>query len=244
MRLLLLCCLIIAIAAGEAMPPTTQKLLDDSAAATSKARQAYDAAVKKEQDKLIAALQKEQEKETKKGNLDGALAVKKLISDVEAGLLQKQADAPGDLLGDSNPAAVAQPIPAAAASGAAPPAAMPADLLTDCRTPTGNYPTGSPPEALDEFMRRSVVLRLPAGDKTRYQFSAQLAGSVVIVTGDAPHHAELWSELERSGFRQVPGGAEQRWYLANLRLNERFAVFNVEGGVPTLVLAARIKPAR
>ena len=133
----------------------------------------------KEQARLTAALQKELEKETRKGNLDGALAIKQLISEVELGLLRKRAESSaGDLLGDGK-ATKAQPATAAS----------PAELATDCPLPSGDVRgTETAPAELADLLTRCVALRLPREDHNRYQFIATYSLMNAFVGDLAPNH--------------------------------------------------------
>lgn len=224
----------LALAAGEApLPASTQKLVDDSTAAVGKSKQTYDQAVAKEQAKLAAALAKEQERETKKGNLDGALAIKSLILEVQGGLLQKQTEASGDLLGDS-----------AATTNASTTVAPPAELMTDSKLPSGPAQPSNTPAQLTEFMQRTTAMRLPKGDATPLNFGATTAGMVAVYNGGGGRNAELWAALLKAGFHRVEEGNNQ-WFVLNAKPGDRFTVFDPPGTSAQIeVYAARFKTAR
>jgi len=236
MRPMLLCCLALVLAAGEApaLPATTQKLVDDATASAAKARQAYDAALKKEQEKLTAALTKEQERETKKGNLDGALAIKALIGEVELGLLQKRSGEQSDLLGDQ---AISQ------IKGAPATASPPAALLTDCPLPSSAVRLEGVPVELTAFFDRATALRLPQGDPKRYQFGTSTPGLVVAVTLTRPRFAEVRADLERNGFQRLEGGSENyAWYVLTVKTGDRFTASGPgEAWFATHIFAASFK---
>ena len=224
----------LALAAGEAspLPASTQKLVDDATAVALKARQAYEQTVDKEAAKLSAALIKEQERETKKGNLDGALAIKALIAEVQAGLLRKQADRSSDLLGDAVPGET--PL-------ANPP---PAELVTDSSLAGGPGRADKAPEQLQPFFRRAIAIRLPKGEATPITCAATTAGTVVVYTGGGPRNAELWTVLLKAGFRRVDDG-DNHWFVLNAKPGDRFTVFDPPGTTAQVeVYALRFKSAR
>lgn len=224
----------LALAAGEAapLPATTQKLVDDAAAAAEKAKQAYDQAVAKEQTRLVAALLKEQERETKKGNLDGALAIKALIAEVQGGLLQKRADASGDLLGDPSPVKGSMAI------------STPAELVTDSQLPITPAQPGNAPAQLTEFMQRASAMRLPKGDATPLNFGATTVGTVAVYNGGGGRNAELWAALLKAGFHRIDENSNQ-WFVLNAKPGDRFTVFDPPGTSAHIeVYAARFKTAR
>lgn len=217
------------LAAGDAPPPpAAQKLVDDAAATVAKARLAFDAAAKKEQEKLVAALTKEQEKETKKGNLDAALAIKALIEQVQAGLLQQKADESGDLLGDG---------------GKAPPPGTAADLLTDCPVPAATARASGAPKALEAVLARCSGIALPKGDRNRYAFRVAAAGTVVVLTGSAErNHADIWPELLKAGFKRID---DTPWFALEARPGMQFALWDPPmAGAQLQVFAGRFRPAR
>lgn len=239
MRQLLLCLLAAALAAGEAaVPESTRKLVDESAATAGKARAAYDAAVAKEQEKLAAALQKELEKETRKGNLEGALAIRQLAAAVDGGLLQQRLDGSAPAEGATAPAVAAQPSRTQPALNA-----PPATVFTDCPLPTEHTIPEGQPEPLEAFIARAITLRLPSGEPRKYQFTINTPGLVVIVVSALPRFAEMRADLERSGFQRLDSiSVVNAWYVLNGRLGERFAVGGPgEHGPPTHVLAAGIR---
>lgn len=96
--------------AGDAAPPAddlspaARRALNNAEEAIAKARAAFTAAAKKEQDKLLTALQREQEAQTRAGKLEAALAVKAAADKVRSGEFLKELDARAaesdDLLGD------------------------------------------------------------------------------------------------------------------------------------------------
>lgn len=225
-------CLVLAAGEAAALPATTQKLVDDSVAVATKARQAYDQAVAKEQAKLAAALAKEQERETKKGNLDGALAIKALIDEVEKGLLATKADESSGLLGDeSKPAA---------------PGTTPANLLTDCPfASVAALRTESPPKSIEAMMGKASMLAIPKGDKTHYNFSAASSGTIAIVTGTNERiHAEFWQELTKAGFKQASDGGGGAWFILEAKPGSRFIVYDPpQAAAQVRLFAGRIKPA-
>lgn len=225
----------LALAAGEApLPASTQKLVDDAAAVASKAKLAYDQAVAKEQAKLAAALVKEQERETKKGNLDGALAIKALIAEVQGGLLQKQSEASGDLLGD--------PVPTTTKGSMT--ASPPAELVTDSQLPSGAAQPSNLPAQLTEFMQRATAMRLPKGDATPLNFGATTVGMVAVYNGGGGRNAELWAALLKAGFQRVEEGNNQ-WFVLNAKPGDRFTVFDPPGTSAQIeVYALRFKTAR
>ncbi len=225
----------LTLCAGEAppLPPSTQKLVDDAAAVAGKAKQVYDQAVAKEQAKLAAALIKEQERETKKGNLDGALAIKALITEVQGGLLQKRSETSGDLLGD--PA-----TPTNASTTVTPPA----ELITDSKLPSGPAQPGHAPAQLTEFMQRASAMSLPKGDPTPVNFGATSAGMVAVYNGGGGRNAELWAALMKAGFQRVDEGNNQ-WFVLNAKPGDRFTVFDPPGTSAQIeVYALRFKTAR
>jgi hypothetical protein len=233
MRTILLCLFAALCCAAEPppppIPPAVQKLVDDSTTVVAKARQTYSQAAKKEQDKLAAALTKEQERETKKGNLDGALAIKTLIEEVQNGLLTKKADEVADLLGDSEKA------PAAGTT--------PANLATDCAiAPAAARATGAP-KAIEAMMARASVLAIPKGDKTHYTFSVMAAGTVAIMTGGSErNHADLWPELLKAGFKRAEDGEGGAWFILEARPGAKFTVYDPPlAGAQVQIFAGKIK---
>lgn len=239
MRWIVACLACLALTAGEAapLPASTQKLVDDASAAAGKAKQAYEQAVAKEQAKLAAALLKEQERETKKGNLDGALAIKALITEVQGGLLQKQTDASGDLLGDPVPATTTTTKGSMTAS-------PPAELVTDSQLPSGAAQPSNPPAELAEFMQRATAMRLPKGDATPLNFGATSVGMVAVYNGGGGRNAELWAALLKAGFHRVDEG-DSRWFVLNAKPGDRFTVFDPPGTSAQIeVYALRFKSAR
>lgn len=80
-----------AMAADVALPPipplpaNAAKAVESADAAASKAMQSFLQALQREEDKLLATLQREMEAETRKGDLDGALAVKARLETVRSG---------------------------------------------------------------------------------------------------------------------------------------------------------------
>lgn len=235
MRILIACLAGLAIAA-ETQPPqasaATQKLIDESTAVVAKARQGYDQALRKEQDKLVANLTKEQERETKKGNLDGALAIKALIEEVQAGLLARKAEESTDLLGD----------------GTGKPAApgTPAGLLTDCPVAPGTANVERPPKAVEQMIARASVIALPKGDKTRYVFTVASAGQVAVFTGGSErNHADLWPELLKAGFKRQDDGDGGAWFVLEARPGMKFTVYDPPlAGAQVQLFAGRIKQGR
>lgn len=227
----------LALSAGEAaLPTSTQKLVDDASAAAGKAKQAYEQAVAKEQAKLAAALLKEQERETKKGNLTGALAIKALITEVQGGLLQKRTDASGDLLGD--------PVPATTTTKGSMTVSPPAELVTDSQLPSGAAQPSNPPAELAEFMQRATAMRLPKGDATPLNFGATSVGMVAVYNGGGGRNAELWAALLKAGFHRVDEG-DSRWFVLNAKPGDRFTVFDPPGTSAQIeVYALRFKTAR
>lgn len=240
---LLPCLLATAVLLGgeaAAVPETARKLLDESASAAVKAKQSYDQTLAKEQAKLSAALLKEQEKETKKGNLDGALAIKALLAEVEAGLLQQRAGGQGDLLGEGTAAKpqASRSAPATAAS--------PASLVTDCPLATEPVRLDAPPEELAALLERCVALPLPQGDPKRYQFAASAPGTVIAVTSSRRRFAEVQADLERNGFHRINGGnPEFAWYVLNVKAGDRFSAAGPgDAWFSTRIIAASIRQAR
>lgn len=105
--------------AGDAAPPAddlspaARRALNTAEESIAKARAAFTAAASKEQDKLLALLQREQEAQTKAGKLEAALAVKAAADKVRSGDFLKELEARAaeadDLLGDKAAAAQAPP---------------------------------------------------------------------------------------------------------------------------------------
>ena len=104
---------------GEAAPadelsPAAKRAMASAEDAIAKARAAYLAAARKEQDKLLAALQREQETQTKAGKLEAALAVKAAADKVRSGDYQKELDERAansdDLLGEKPAGAQGPPL--------------------------------------------------------------------------------------------------------------------------------------
>lgn len=112
------------VQAGDAAPPkddlspVAKRALTSAEEAISKARAAYKAAAAKEQEKLLAALQREQEAQTKAGKLEAALAVKAAADKVRSGEYLAELDAlaaaSADLLGDGSGGAAAGQVPSLA----------------------------------------------------------------------------------------------------------------------------------
>lgn len=234
MRILIACLASLALAA-EAQPPqatpAAQKLIDESTAVASKAKQGYDQALRKEQDKLIANLTKEQERETKKGNLDGALAIKALIEEVQGGLLARKVDESVDLLGDgSKPAAPG----------------LPANLLTDCPIAPGTASVERPPKAIEQMITRASALAIPKGDKTHYTFSVASAGQIAVFTGGSDrNHADLWPELLKAGFKRQEDGEGGAWFVLEAKPGMKFTAFDPPlAGAQVSIFAGKIKQAR
>lgn len=224
----------LALAAGEAtpLPAPAQKLVDDADVAVAKAKQAYDQALDKEQAKLLAALTKEQERETKKGNFDGALAIKALVGEVQAGLLRRRAEAANDLLGEES----ASKAPLAMTA--------PADLVIDGQLTAGPARAEGQPAQFAEFMQRAVAIRLPKGEATRYTLAAQTAGMVLVSTGGGERNAELWTALTKAGFHRLDEGGTA-WFVLNAKPGDRFTVFDPANTyAPIMVYGLRIRPAR
>ena len=224
----------LALAAGEAapLPASTQKLVDDASAAAEKAKQAYDQAVAKEQAKLSAALLKEQERETRKGNLEGAVAIKALIAEVQGGLLQKRAEASADLLGD--------PVPSKTGLAIYPPAAV----TTDSSLTSGPGLGDAAPAQLAEFLQHATAIRLPKGDATPIACTVTSAGTVAVYNGGGARNAELWTALLKAGFHRVDEGSNQ-WFVLTAKPGDRFTVFDPPGTVAQIeIYAARFKSAR
>lgn len=226
------------LTAAEPPPPAgAQKLLDEAVVATSKARQTFAAAAKKEQDKLVAALTKEQEKETKKGNLDGALAIKSMIEQVQAGLLEKRIDAAKDLLGEG---------PKGAGSKTSPYDAPPAGLSTTCPIASSGAGGGEAPPQLAAFMTRAVRLTIPKGDPARYQFTCRQPGLVAVCTGPSErHHAELWKQLGQAGFKRLEGEEHGAWFVLEATPQMQFALADVpSAGMEIMLFAGQIRQQR
>lgn len=235
MRCLLIglaCLTCLATAAETAPPAAAQKQVDDSSAVVAKARQAYEQALRKEQDKLVANLTKEQERETKKGNLDGALAIKTLIEEVQAGLLARKADESTDLLGD----------------GAGKPAApgTPAGLTTDCPAAPGTANVERAPKAVEQMITRASVIAIPKGDKTHYTFTVATAGQVAVFTGGSErNHADFWPELLKAGFKRQEDGDGGAWFVLEAKPGMKFTAFDPPlAGAQVQIFAGRIKQGR
>ncbi len=230
----LACLACLALIAGEAvpLPASTQKLVDDAAAAALKAKQVYDQAMAKEQAKLATALGKEQERETKKGNLDGALAIRSLILEVQGGLLKKRTEEAGDLLGDTAPTKGSLSI------------LPPAELVTDSQLTSGAAQPNNAPAELTEFLQRATSLRLPKGDATPLNFGATSVGMVAVYNGGGGRNADLWTALLKAGFRRVKEGDKQ-WFVLNAKPGDHFTVFDPPGTMVQIeVYALRFKTAR
>lgn len=234
MRWIVACLACLRLIAGEAapLPASTQKLVDDAAAAALKAKLVYDQAMAKEQAKLATALVKEQERETKKGNLDGALAIKSLILEVQGGLLQKRTEEAGDLLGDAVPSKGTLAI------------LPPAELVTDSQLSSGRAQPNNAPAELTEFLQRATAMRLPKGDASPLNFGATSVGMVAVYNGGGGRNAELWDALLKAGFRRVIEG-ENQWFVLNAKPGDRFTVFDPPGTMAQIeVYALRFKTAR
>ncbi len=240
MKLVLSCLLACAsiLVSGEAPTPAapspaSQKLVDDAAAVVAKARVAYDQATRKEQEKLLAALTKEQERETKKGSLDGAMAVKALIEEVQAGLLTRKAEESADLLGEGG-----GKVPA--------PGTVPANLATDCPIAPGTADADGAPHAIEAMMTKASVLALAKGDKTRYTFTVAAPGTVAILTGsNERNHADIWSELLKAGFKRAEDGERGAWFILEARAGAKFSAFDPPlAGAQLQIFAGKIKQVR
>ena len=236
MRTLLACLIAVCGCAADvtATQPSAaaQKLVDDSISVVSKARHSYDQAAKKEQDKLSAALAKEQERETKKGNLDGALAIKALIDEVEMGLLTRQAGAAMDLLGEGT-----KPVA---------PGTVPANLLTDCLIASITARTEAAPTSIEQMMAKASMLAIPKGDKTRYNFSAASAGTIAILTGGSErNHTDIWADLQKAGFKRSDDGEDGVWFVLEAKAGARFVAYDPPlAGAQLQIFAGKIKQAR
>ncbi|MBA3684046.1 MAG: hypothetical protein H0W72_02255 [Planctomycetes bacterium] len=106
-----------AMAADVAIPPlpaNAAKAVEAADAAASKAMQSFLQALQREEEKLAATLQREMEAETRKGDLDGALAVKARLDQVRSGAWRTIWTEPQatDLLGKPIGKLVMQVIPA------------------------------------------------------------------------------------------------------------------------------------
>lgn len=219
------------LTAAEPPPPAgAQKLLDEAVVATSKARQTFAAAAKKEQDKLVAALTKEQEKETKKGNLDGAMAIKALIEQVQEGLVLQKSEEAADLLGDG-----AKPTP--------PPPGTAASLLTDCPAALETPRAEGVPKALEPVLARCSGISIAKGDKTRYNFTVTSPGTVVVLTGSSErNHGDIWPVLLEAGFKRIEG---LPWFTLDAKPGMKFTVWDPPmAAAQVQVFAAKFKVAR
>ncbi len=235
-----LTCLILSVSvmyAGEVatpvtLSPATQKLVDDSVILVTKARQAFDQTAKKEQDKLVAALTKEQERETKKGNLDGALAIKALIEDVQTGLLARKSDEATDLMGEGGAKAPA-------------PGTLPANLATDCPIAVTAAHAEDVPKAIETMMARAMVLAIPKGDKTRYTFTAASGGTIAILTGTSErNHADIWPDLLKAGFKRGEDG-DGAWFILEAKPGTKFTAYDPPlAGAQLQIFAGKIKLMR
>lgn len=247
------------LAAGDATPPAATKLVNDALAAGAKARQAYDAALQKERDRLAAVLLKEQERETKAGNLEAALAIRALIAEVKAGRVPatpgatpttaaKPATPTGDdLLGDE-PATTAPATVSAAPAGAAVGAAG-LSLDKPCPvTPAAPAQNGIDeiPAELRPVLAGAVMVSLPRGNATQLVCTVDQPGLIVAQTGaSGPNNAEIWASLQRDGFRQVSTGANYAWFTLQARSGTRFAFFgSPRAGYAVQLFAAAITPGR
>lgn len=213
-----------------ALTPAAQKALDDARTAAGKAHDAYLQAVKKEQDRVVALLQREMERETKKGNLNGALAIKAKIEEVQNGLLASQAEASGDLLGD----AVAPAKPGLAA------------LMCDGSLPLAKgEETPGAPDAVAKLLATGMCATIAKGDKTRYNLGLQDGGTVVANTGGSEHNnAELWKDLLAAGFRRIEGG-DNAWFVLEAKAGTRFVAYDPPmAGLPLRLWARRIERPR
>lgn len=97
-----------AAPAADELSPAAKRAMSGAEEAIAKARATFKAAAAKEQEKLLATLQREQEAQTKAGKLEAALAVKAAADKVRSGdylrELDEQANANADLLGDGGEA--------------------------------------------------------------------------------------------------------------------------------------------
>jgi hypothetical protein len=227
-----------AVLASEApLPASSQKLIDDAVANTTKLHDNYKQAVGKEQGRLVNALQKEQDKLTKKGDLQGSLAIKAAIEQVQAGLLEQQAAASQDLLGDGP-----QPV----AIKATPGEQMPANLTTTCQLSTRAASANEVPSQFAQFVTRSSMLTIPKGDPVRYAFTCKNAGLVLACTGPAEHaHADIWRALQQAGFTRVDTTDRGAWFVLDATAGAQFTVFDTSAAVMNLTLfAGQIRAAR
>lgn len=231
MRTLLALVLASGLAAADTPPPAAAlKLVDDAVAAATKIRQAYEGAMKKEQEKLVASLTKEQERETKKGNLDGALAIKALIEQVQKGLLSERSEIQNDLLGEG-----ARPAKSANTG---------ATLSTDCPLPPETPRSEGIPAAIAAAIARASMISIPKGDRARYTFSASAAGIIAVQTGGNERaHAELWAELIRAGFTRLDDGAGT-WYSLDAKPGVRFQAWDPPASAQVHIYAGQFRQAR
>lgn len=226
-----------ALLGGEApLPASSQKLIDDSVAATNKLRDGYQQAVGKEQAKLLTALQKEQEKYTKKGDLDGALAIKAAIEQVKGGLLEQQVDVSKDLLGDG---------PKPAASKALPADLPPANLTTTCPIAPRAASADEVPAQYAPFIARAFQLTIPKGDPARYAFTCRNPGLVLVSTGPSEHaHGEIWQVLQQAGFKRLDTPERAAWFTLEAAAGAKFTLFDsVTAGMNLTLYAGQIRPA-
>lgn len=238
MRLFVLCLAIGALSAGEApLPASSQKLIDDSVAAATKLRDTFQQAIGKEQGKLVAALQKEQEKFTKKGDLDGAIAVKAAIEQVQGGLLERKVEESKDLLGDG---------PKTTSNKAAPAELVPAGLTTNCPIAPSGPNTEEAPAQFAQFMTRASMLTLPKGDAVRYQFTCRNPGAVIICTGPSERaHAELWQTLQQAGFKRIENPERHAWFVLEAAAGTQFTVYDAPlASLNVAIYAGQIRQVR
>jgi len=242
-----LACLLLAcvLGAGEATPPGAARLLDDANAAVAKAKQVFEVAQQKERDRLAAALVKEQDRETRAGNLDTALAIKALIAEVKAG--RQPASPPAaavvnadDLLGDG-------PVVVPQASVGAPVAAA-LTLDRPCRVAPGTpaTPVDEIPAALRPTLTGAVMVSIPKGDTTRLVCTVTVPGMVVAQTGASQaNNAEIWVELEKAGFTRLAVGANFAWFTLQAKAGATFPFYgSPRAGYPVQLFAKAITPGR
>lgn len=218
MRLLILCLIAGLVCSGEAtstpteLPPAAQKACHDAETTIGKAHDAFLLLVKKEQDRLVATLQREQERETKKGNLNSALAIKARIEAVQNGLLLSQVEATGDLLG-----------------GTAPPAKPGlAALACDGSLPTApGQEVPSAPETVAKFLSTAICATIPKGDQTRYNLTLLDGGMVVASTGPAESvNGALWNDLQAAGFKRIDSTGLAAWFVLDGKAGAKFTAYD------------------
>lgn len=109
---------LVLLAAGEAqpMPAAVTRDIDDYRARVAKINEDADKKRAEETARIAKLLDEHIRNETKKGNLDGALAIRKLKDDLQE---KRPAPSSADLLGDDGPS----PPPAAGPPAAGPPVA-------------------------------------------------------------------------------------------------------------------------